>query len=669
MPLYWLTIFIGAFLLFQIQPIIARMILPWFGGAAAVWSACLLFFQVVLLLGYVYAHLLVRRLRPKAQFLVHATALGISLLALNVLPNPSWKPSGGEDPVLRIVWLLTACVGLPYLLLSSTSPLMQAWYARAHRVESPYVLYAISNLGCLLALLSYPVLVEPLVAASNQARIWSLSYGMFCLLSCAAAWRHRQAQDVPTSGDGNGLLEQRPSSSTQVLWLALAACSGTLLPAITNYLSQNVASVPFLWIMPLSLYLLSFVLTFKRTSWYKPRAYFGLLALSLSGMCYGLAKFDGSTDLRYVMPLFGAGFFICCMFCHGELARLKPHARDLTGYYLIISLGGASGGLFVGAIAPRVFRGYFELPVAVFGCAVLGVIVFGTLPRLVRISWVVLTAVLGLSLWTAEHNLVKDAILMRRNFYGSIRVVQDGGSSDELATRTLVNGTITHGLQYLSAERRHYATTYYGPRSGVGLAIEGTRHAAQRVGVIGLGAGTLAAYGKEGDYYRFYEINPTVIEVARREFTYLADCRAKVDVVLGDARLSMEREDPQKFDVLVIDAFSSDSIPVHLLTREAFDLFFRHLCPGGILAVHVSNTHLELAPVVERLATALDKRNILVENEEDEDLVYGASWVLVADQATFEHNRELISSGHPVESNSRLRLWTDDYSNLIQILK
>jgi SAM-dependent methyltransferase len=670
MLLYGLTIFIGAFLLFQIQPIIARLILPWFGGAASVWSACLLFFQVVLLLGYLYAHLLVRWLRPRAQFFLHIAALGVSLLALHVIPNPAWKPLGGEDPVLRIVALLAACVGLPYLLLASTGPLLQAWYARTHHVAFPYRLFAVSNLGCLLALLTYPVLVEPLVATSHQARIWSISYAAFCLFAGAAAWRSRRVSPPPPETDGDAtIVEEHPARSSYVLWLALTACSSTLLLAITNYVSQNIASVPFLWILPLSLYLLSFVLTFERDRWYRPGIYIGLLGLALSGMCYGLAKFDGSTDIKRVIPLFAGAFFVCCMFCHGELARRRPHSRYLTGYYLTIAIGGALGGVFVGALAPRIFRGFFELPVAIFACAALGMVVFRGLPKYLQVAWAVLTLVLGFTLWTQERLVVKGAILMVRNFYGSIRVTQDGKLRDPYATRTLVNGTITHGLQYLAADRRRLPTTYYGRQSGVGLAIENTRHSAQRVGVIGLGAGTIAAYGRPGDYYRFYDINPRVIEIARRQFSYLLDCPAKVDIVLGDARLSLEREPNQNFDVLAVDAFSSDSIPVHLLTVEAFRLFFHHIRPDGILAVHVSNSHLKLEPVVERLATALGKQNILVDTEDGEDLVYGASWVLVTSQPDVLRQPALAAAGHAVDPKRGLRTWTDDYSNLIQILK
>jgi SAM-dependent methyltransferase len=386
-------------------------------------------------------------------------------------------------------------------------------------------------------------------------------------------------------------------------------------------------------------------------------------------MCYGLGKFDGSTNLLYVIPLFAGGLFVVCMFCHGELAQRRPHSRYLTGYYLAIALGGALGGLFVGGLAPYIFRGFFEMPIAVFFCAALALVVLRNIYRWLYAGWAFLAIVLALTLYTQERDIVRHARLMVRNFYGVLRVTQSGGLKDPFATRTLVNGTITHGLQYLSPERRRYHTTYYGSKSGVGLAIENTRRSAQRVGVIGLGAGTIASYGRPGDYYRFYDINPLVLEIARREFTYLMDCQAKLDVVLGDARLSLEGEPSQQFDVLAVDAFSSDSIPVHLLTLETLRIYFRHLRPDGILAVHVSNTHLKLEPVVQRAADALGKATLLVDTDDSSDLVYGATWVLVASRPEVFNQPAFNLSSAKIKVIPGFRPWTDDYSNLWQILK
>ncbi|MCC7175020.1 MAG: fused MFS/spermidine synthase [Bryobacterales bacterium] len=708
---YTLAILLGAFLLFQVQPIMAKVIMPWFGGSASVWAACMLFFQVFLLLGYIYAHLSIRFLRPRAQALLHGALLAASLLLLRIVPDAAWKPTGSDNPVLKIATLLAAGVGLPYFLLATTGPLMQAWYARSHQAALPYRLFAVSNFGSLLALVSYPILVEPKLATSRQALVWSLAYGVFCLASCFCAWRslkpapaavaslpaagneeigpsvYAEAQTAtpdgitaPAAGHGPaGEAEPEPEPAIQepqappwhayVLWTLLAACSSTLLLAVTNYVCQNIAPVPFLWILPLSLYLITFILAFAHERIYQPGIFLGLLALALSAMTYGLAKFDGATELLHVVPLFTAALFICCLVCHGELARRKPHARYLTGFYLAIALGGALGGIFVGGFAPYIFSGYFEMPLAVFFCAALGLWIYRKAHRGTYAGWAFLTIVLALTLYVQERDVARRARFMGRNFYGALRVTQDGDLKDPFATRTLVNGTITHGVQYLSEQRRRFHTTYYGAGSGVGLAIRNTRRSSQRVGVIGLGTGTIASYGRPGDYYRFYDINSLVVEVARREFTYLMDCEAKVDLALGDARLSLEREPNQDFDVLAVDAFTSDMIPVHLLTIEAFRTYFRHIRPDGVLAVHVSNRHLELEPVVQLAANALGKVTRLVDTSDGDDLVYGATWVLVSANPGVFSAPDYSPYSKPIRIRPGLRLWTDDYSNLWQILQ
>jgi SAM-dependent methyltransferase len=645
------------------------------------------------------------RLRPKAQAAVHASFLAVSLLLLRVLPDPSWKPSGSDDPVLRILALLAATVGLPYLLLSTTGPLLQAWYARTHHVAFPYRLYAVSNFGSLLALVTYPILVEPKMTTSAQAVVWSAGYVAFGVACAACAWWSLKPKPLPEPEppgeppaappeppawpdppmEATAAAEPLPEAiapaapeqpgepvappwHSYLLWTLLAACSSTLLLAVTNHVCQNIAPVPMLWILPLSLYLLSFILTFGRDNLYSPGVFLGFLALALSGMTYGLAKFDGATKLWLVVLLYTSGLLVCCLVCHGELARRRPHARYLTGFYLAISLGGALGGVFVGWLAPNIFPGYYEMPIGVFLCTLLGLIIFRGANRFTYAAWAFLTIVLGLSLYISERDLARESRLMVRNFYGALRVTQSGADADPFATRTLVHGTITHGLQYLSPMRSRMHTTYYGSESGVGLAIENTRRSPQRVGVIGLGTGTIASYGRTGDSYRFYDINPLVADIARSEFRYLAECPAKVEVVLGDARLSLEREPPQNFDVLAVDAFSSDSIPVHLLTIEAFRVYFRHVKPDGILAVHVSNRHLELEPIVELAARSLGKTTRLVDTDDGSDLVYGATWVLVAsDPAVFEQEA-FGRHKSKITVKPGVRMWTDDYSNLWQIL-
>jgi SAM-dependent methyltransferase len=690
MILYALTIVVSAFLLFQVQPVIAKIILPWFGGSAAVWTVCMLFFQMALLLGYLYSHALVRYLKPRTQMLVHAALLLVSVLALPIYPNTSWKPMGGEEPALRILGLLAMTVGLPYFLLSTTGPLLQAWYARRFRGGMPYRLYALSNAGSMFALLSYPVLFEPVFATHQQAWMWSAAYGVFVVL-CGGLALLAGPGGAPAAGAGRGQgpAEEAasadadivpPSAKKYLMWLLLPAVASLLLLAITNHLSQNVAAIPFLWVLPLSIYLLTFILCFEGSGWYRRNPYVQLLAVALGGMAYALSvDSTGSVPIRVMVPLFSMGLFTCCMVCHGELARLKPDPRYLTHFYVMIAAGGALGGLLVGLLAPHLFNAIYEMPLGLVACAALVAWLLAQNPELkwfqrwwrpAPIVAAALTVALAVFVGLQIRDSVRGSREMVRNFYGGLRVRDSGTATQLEATRTLTNGTINHGEQFLNAARRDQPTTYYGPNTGVGLAIrEKQQNRAIRVGVIGLGTGTLAAYGRLGDYYRFYEINPLVLRLARTEFSFLPNCKAKVDVAMGDARLSLEREAPENFDVLAVDAFSSDSIPVHLLTLEAMLLYFRHLRPDGVLAVHISNRYLDLEPVLagETLATGKMARVVDTEDDDTQD-VFGATWVLITSPASGFHGEELTNS-RPIEFKRTVRLWTDDYSNLFRILK
>ncbi|MBI1789488.1 MAG: fused MFS/spermidine synthase [Acidobacteria bacterium] len=679
MLLYAATIFVSAFLLFQVQPVIAKIILPWFGGSAGVWTTCLLFFQMVLLGGYLYSHWTIRWLRPRRQALLHIALLAASLLLLPVAPNPSWKPAGDEDPTLRILGLLAATIGLPYFLLSTTGPLLQAWFARDPAMEgrTPYRLYALSNLGSMLALLSYPVLVEPFLATRWQALGWSGAFTLFIVLCGWTALRGRGHAALPENASETST--PRPDAGRMALWAGLAACASTLLLAVTNHLCQNVAAITFLWVLPLSLYLLSFILCFDSDGWYQRRLFLLMLAVALGSMAYALNADSENMPLKLAVPLFSIGMFVCCMVCHGELARLKPDPRHLTSFFLMISLGGALGGVFVGILAPRIFPGYWELPAGLAACALLILMLLHDDPTspfyqsVWKPEWLIAvalaTALTGYLVYGIKGSLSATRVAVR-NFYGGL-LVSDSGEGED-ATRSLTHGTINHGEQYLAPSRRRRPTTYYGPRSGAGVAIaELASRGPEHVGVIGLGTGTLATYGRAGDRYRFYEINPLVIHLANSEFTFLRDCRAKLDVVLGDARLSLEREPVQGFDVLAVDAFSSDSIPVHLLTEEAFRLYFRHLKPGGVLAVHVSNKFLDLKPIVEQAAVALGKPARMVDTDDDEDdsAVFGSTWILLAGDDAFFARPPVKEAIHPLPHRPDLRIWTDDFSNLYRILK
>lgn len=687
--LHALAIFLSAFLLFQVEPLIAKVILPWFGGVAAVWMVCLLFFQVVVLLGYLYAHVLTRSLGRRAQGWMHTALLAGSLLTLPILPRDAWKPLGPEQPALHILMVLGFTVGLPFFFLSSTSPLLQAWFAEKSEDAGVYRWYALSNAGSLLALLSYPVLFEPMLSTGRQAWVWSGAYAVAATMCGAIALRRRRnGRQERARADGTGL-----SWKTKALWMALSACSSALLLAITNHVSQNIAAVPLLWVIPLSLYLLSFILCFEGHGWYRRTIFLRLLGVAVGGMTYALSPELAGLPFWLSIGLFCGGLFACCMFCHGELALLKPEPSQLTTFYYLCSLGSLAGAVFVALVAPRIFSGYYELHVALAMCAVLVIVLHrhdsASPLRQVdsRLAWMMvnaLAAVVIVSLFVMARSRADNITLMVRNFYGVLRVTDEKApnevglkgdkqtpADEDLRFRRLTNGTITHGLEFLSAARRDQPTSYYAANSGIGLAL---RAMAQRgslhVGVIGLGAGTIAAYGRPGDKYVFYEINPLDVRIAREEFSFLQDSTAEIAIELGDARSKLERESAQAFDVLAVDAFSSDAIPVHLLTLEAFELYFRHLKPGGVLAMHISNQHLNLEPVVAAAAERLGKEAIIISNADDfANGVFSAKWVLLGSRETLQEAPAIENAGHPPTVHEQKNLWTDSHSSLFAVLK
>ena len=710
-----LTILISACLLFQVQPLIARAILPWFGGSAAVWTACMLFFQIFLVAGYLYAWWLVR-LAPRRQTLVHSLVLAASLVALPILPGPAWKPIAPENPTGHIMLLLAATVGLPYLLLATTSPLVQSWFARARPHASPYRLFALSNLGSLAGLILYPALIEPLMPLRWQGLAWSMTYTLYALLAMRLAWQARSlpttkplqhtapsgslaAQQATDAGTACGSAAADSSAIATLLCLALPACASVLLLAFTTHLTQNIAPIPFLWLLPLGLYLVSFILCFENRRWYDRRFYLPLLALGLAGVCLTLLPAQAHPGIGVLLPLHTATLLAACMVCHGELARLKPAPQALTRYYLMIAIGGALGGLLVGIVAPTLFDELLELPI---GMVLVVIVTAGTvmidtdrckragadgsmtdvasaarLPPMpmglrvvVSIACVIYAFGLATALWMIHTERTQDTIAAIRNFYGALRVDEDGWG--EMRERRLTHGTITHGKQFIDPQRSRWPTTYYAEDSGVGLAIAAQRVAEHPInlGMVGLGAGTLAAYGHNGDHIQIYEINPLVRDLANRYFRYLAESAARIDFSMGDARLSMEREAARDFDVLAIDAFSSDSIPVHLLTAEAFSTWFRHLKPGGILAVHISNRYLDLEPVLAAAATHAGVAARVVESDgNNERAVYGSTWVLLSRTDAVFGLAPLARSARPLAPAHPVRLWTDDYSDLMSILK
>ncbi len=678
--LFGITILAGACLLFLVQPLISKLILPWFGGSAAVWITSMLFFQLGLLGGYLYAHMLTRAFSVYGQAAIHGMLLVASITALPILPNLHWQPKPGVDPTWKVLGALATSVGLPYILLSATSPLVQSWYAARSTGVLPYRYFALSNMGSMLALLSYPVLIDPFLRGRNQAWLWSSGYFLFVLLCVVTAAVSSRAprEEVPV-GDRVTLIE--PLSRISVaLWIALAASASSLLLTVTNLLTQNIAPMPLLWVVPLSIYLFSFILAFENNRWYQRWLFLPLLPVSL----YWLASHTGTIEtpqVGEVVPLICGALFVCCMTCHGELSRLKPALPHLTAFYLSIAVGGAVGGVFVALFAPHFFTAAYEYPISYISCAVLLLIVLGRekstwragiLGQLAESCWIIGLVGAGLLIFYAGdrmHNELEDSVAQARNFYGAL-LVEDVDDGDHKA-RQLSHGTITHGVQLLDPNFREVPTSYYGRDTGAGLAYSILeKQGPMKLGVVGLGAGTMAAYGRGGDTIRFYDLNPLVVRIAHQYFTFLADCPAHVDIVMGDARLSLARERSQQFDMLVIDAFAGDAVPVHLLTREAFDIYWRHLKPDGVLAVHISNQYLNLAPVVWLDAKARGLRAWEVDNDADDSIdVYNSNYILVSNRNGFFDDTSFENRLKPIWVPRGLRRWTDDFSSLWPILR
>lgn len=763
--IYSASVFLGAFLLFQVQLIAGRSILPWFGGTVGVWATCLLFFQLLLLAGYAYAHWISSRLPHGLGVKIHAALLAASVLLLliaaffwraPILPGDAWKPQGTVAPVFAVLGLLSLCVGFPFLLLSTTSPLVQNWYSRSYVGASPYRLYALSNVGSLLGLLSYPLVLEPALNLTTQAWLWCAGYGLYVAFMVVCGRQSATAHDqAPVERTTAGSPTARPGWKQFAMWIALAACASTVLLGVTETICQEIAVVPLLWVLPLCVYLLSFIISFEHERWYRREFFHLLLAAVVVGI---LIMHQGSMLVSWT----GASFllltlFACCMLCHGEIYRSRPSSEHLTAFYLSVSLGGVLGGLFVNLIAPLIFSGYWELHLGVFACFLamvwlairdkqswvyrcalwlpLAILLWGywvaqyttdsrqpafgaylamwqtrvllaltvlvsvlalfrvrlgkestkygdtetSVPRLTAVALVLGAAFVGANLWQVAGLQYPQTVWSHRNFYGVLHVQSLDMKFGHYKTNLLRHGQIRHGLQMQTPELRRVPTSYFGRESGIGLMLLNHPHrqlqprVPLRVGIIGLGVGTLAAYGEPGDLFRFYEINPAVTEVAADSgyFTFLRDSFAKVQVIEGDARISLENElkagQPQQYDMLVIDAFNSDSIPVHLLTKEAFQLYLQHLRgPDSVIAVHISNNMLKLAPVVTRLASHFHLYSAHIFSEARGDLFSASVWMLLtANPKTLQQPAILKASSAPPERN--IRLWTDEYSSVLRL--
>ncbi len=696
MSLYALTIFLSAFLLFLVQPMLGKTILPWFGGSPGVWTACMLFFQALLVVGYVYAHGLVR-LPARSQAIVHTALLAGAILLLPITPSEVWKPTSEANPVARILFVLALSVGGPYLMLSSTGPLVQAWFARAQPGRSPYRLYALSNVGSLLALLAYPLAVELWLRLPVQTGSWSVAFAVFALLCGACAWRATRAEWLegaePAVKPAFALVADdgpAPTLRSIVIWLGLSGLASMMLLASTNQICQDVASVPFLWVLPLGLYLLTFILCFN----YENRD-LGTWSAASAVLAVGIATWvleqGPSMYLSVQVVVYALTLFVCCMACHGELVKRRPSPSHLTLFYLVLSVGGLLGGIFVSLLAPAIFDDFWEYPLGLVLCFALGVsvVVRETLeedraPRRLAIGAAIVIGLTSLMVWELDRGVAsprRAAIVTVRDFYGVFRVTDELRGQPPQLLRTVWSGLIRHGVQFQHSPKRRLALGYHGEGSGVGLAI--AEHPKQRdgrpmrLGVVGLGAGALAAYAESGDSIRFYEISPSIVRIADQNFSYLGDARgrgAQVTVALGDARIELEREleqqRPGRFDVLAVDAFSGDAVPMHLLTREAAEIYWQHLAPGGVMAINISNLHLELDPVVRALVEQADASAIRVTNEADESAGQLAArwWLLSKDPASLSSARLRAASDRDVSGGSVL-LWTDDFSSLLGVLR
>jgi len=678
------TTFLSAFLLFQIQPLFAKIITPWFGGTPAVWTTCLLLFQSLLLAGYLYAYLLERFTTPSVRKVLHSTIILASALLLHCYPDDSWKPKDPSFPITRIILLLTAHIGLPYTILSSSAPLIQKWYYEKFKEENPYWLYALSNIGSLISLITYPILIEPFIAISLQTMIWSLGY---LLYSCAiVVITIRLPKERVTASDEH----RSPNPGELFLWLALPACGTALLMTITNHICHDVSPVPFLWIAPLTLYLLSFIFCFGSDSWYVRKRY---MTVTIAG---ALLFFQGTlvspaVPLILSIPLSLITLFSACMTCHGEVFAIRPHAKDLNLFYLLVSLGGALGGVFISVIAPTLFNDYYELPITFLTvCILIGWLITsdptsrpygsieGTEPQELpssppssryRMGGVLLIVALIISLTFKHIGQNRNVLSKERSFYGVLTAIEKGeGNTLE---RLQIHGHIVHGSQFQDATRRTVPTQYYGPRSPIGQMIQAYRELRPlHVGVVGMGVGTLAAFGQSGERYDFFEINPSVIKQAENQFHYLADSKAQITIRPGDGRLSLETLPNQNFDILIIDAFSGDAIPTHLLTIEAFQIYQKHLARGGFLAVHTTNEHLNISRVVWSVGRARGLNIMELRGHfEKETNTAESDWLfLTSSQPPVTLPTSSLITQIPPPS-STITPWTDDFSNLLSILR
>ncbi|MDD2739948.1 MAG: fused MFS/spermidine synthase [Methylomonas lenta] len=723
------TLFISAMLMFALQPMFGKLLLPLLGGTPAVWNTCMVFYQTLLFGGYLYAHLLTTRSGNQRQIQIHTALMIFSLFALPVaLPLDANPPSEG-NPTFWLIWTLFLAIGLPFFVVSATAPLLQKWFSQlGHRSSGdPYYLYAASNAGSLLALLSYPFLLEPNIGLVDQRLFWSVGYGLLCalIIICAITlWRSQPELDADDSQDNQADEIEAPSLKQQLHWMALAFVPSSLLLGLTQYISTDIAAVPLLWILPLTIYLLSFILVFSK---WADRIHPLMVSLQPAVLLVFIAySFINPAVLPYWLDLIlhCLAFFLAIMVCHGELAKHRPHPRYLTRFYLVMSFAGMLGGLFNTFVAPFVFNAVYEYPIMIVAALLLrpgffngrwflqplfpglvlllglGIylssdnlwdyldIIGGALILLAGLTYSVRNSPLGLGLLTAVilifslglHSLASSTLYQERSFFGvlSVRetVIADENQRPE-KVHELYHGTTKHGAERLTAANITTPLTYYSRPGPIGqlFAEFDAENQNWRIGSVGLGAGALACYNKPGQDWRFYEIDPLVVKVAQDPtwFHYLERCNKQAAMVIGDARLSLIKEPDQSFDLLIMDAFSSDAVPTHLLTREAMQLYFSKLKDDGLLAFHITNRHLALKNVLADHVNSLQLSGLLQEfnPEAAAPLVVATDWVVMAkDPQRLERLRQSrLGHWQKLPLTFDLKPWTDDFTNIIGIWK
>jgi hypothetical protein len=720
LPVFASTIFVSAFLLFLVQPMFAKLALPRLGGSPAVWITCVLFFQSTLLFGYVYAHLSIKWLGPRRQVLAHALVLALPLATLPLSAGEG-QPQPGDSPVWWLLRMLAANVGLPFFVVSTSAPLLQSWFGSLPiaSARNPYFLYAASNLGSMIALLGYPVLLEPAVGTRMQTSIWSGGYLLLAgfTIACAAIVRSWGATERAREADASEAADA-PTYAQRFKWLALSAVPSSLMLGVTMHISTDIAPVPLLWVLPLALYLGTFVLVFSDRQWLSPLWMTRLLPLLVH---ISLLTILVNVHQWWLIPLHLATFFVAAMVCHGELARLRPHPRHLTDFYIWMSLGGVLGGVFNSLLAPQLFTGVIEYPLALAVAALLrpspqfsgagrqsfGFVIGlpGFVLVLVTVLWMMMgrtgvpiTSVLfglatGLAICymlvnrTAYFGAV--ALLMvglisfigpaqtgsllfaDRSFFGVHRVTKSADGSYHL----LQHGSTVHGRQEVAAADRCEPSGYYHPATPIGQFFAKATTPFERVALIGLGSGGLACYAAPGAQWTFYEVDPLVERIARdpRFFTFLKNSPGQVSVILGDGRLTLQTAPSGEHDLVVLDAFSSDGIPTHLLTREAMALYLAKLRPDGVMAAHISNRYLHLEPVVAALAQerglfAIANRNVQIDADARRAGQLPSHWVLASRNPRMLDGLTGTVGWRTLDRPVAMRPWTDDYSNILQVL-